>query len=141
MNQSTQFTVKGNTFPVKDRLKALGCRFEPTTKNWIARDGGMLAAAYRILDEFQQEQRLLKMTVPEILAEAKVTARGEALKLIRNRRQPPPIGARMQHPEHGLLVVVKTGPCFLDEAAGADAWRCHYEAVPVVENELSAAAA
>ncbi len=141
MHQTNPLTVKGNTFPIKDRLKALGCRFEPATKNWLARDAGMLAVAYRILDEYQQEQRMLKMTVPELLAEAKVTARGTPLQLIRNRRQPPPIGARMEHPEHGLLLVIKTGACFIDEAAGPDAWRCHYEAIPVAELEATAAAA
>ena len=140
MNQITPFTVKGNTFPVKDRLKALGCRFDPAMKNWIARDSGMLAAAYRILDEFQHEQSLLKMSVAEILAEAKVSARGDALKLIRNRRQPPPIGARMAHPEHGLLLVIKAGACFLDGAAGPNAWRCHYEAIPVGKIEAPATA-
>lgn len=35
-NTSQMFPILGNTYPVKDRLKAIGCRWNPDKKCWMA---------------------------------------------------------------------------------------------------------
>lgn len=43
------FAITGNTYPVKDQLKALGCKWNPEQKAWVARDAQMYARAVAIV--------------------------------------------------------------------------------------------
>jgi len=139
-NSQRSLIVKGNTFPIKDALKRLGCRWEPIGKNWIAPDPAVLTAAYRALDDHEAAAKLARLSPDQIIDQGGKTRRGQDIELVRNRRQPPPIGALVEHPEHGLMLVVKTGECFLDESAGPEAWRCRYTAAPVQDRAPAAAA-
>jgi hypothetical protein len=139
--QQRGLAVKGNTFPIKNELKRIGCTWDQATRNWIARDYMTLQAAYKILGDFEAAAKLAKMSAQDLLKEAKKVARGAELELVRNRRQPPPIGALMQHPEHGMVLVIATGECFLDESEGPEAWKCKYRAIPVEDEVGSLVAA
>lgn len=38
MTTATKFYINGNTYPVKDAIKELGCRFDGERKQWYAND-------------------------------------------------------------------------------------------------------
>jgi hypothetical protein len=64
--RAQQVPITGNTYPVKDRLKALGCRWNSDNKCWMAPDAETAAKANAIVNQ----QAAPKQAAPKLPAAA-----------------------------------------------------------------------
>jgi len=63
--------ISGNTYPVRQALKELGCRWSPKDKSWIATDKQMMYEANDIVYASEQRKEERKTSINTIVGRSK----------------------------------------------------------------------